>query len=114
MAFTIIPVFLKLFLPYHLANVKRLWLCDEHERTQERSRCSTSAKQSTLTSLKRKPNRSAKNRKEAPVMALITVKDGELYRRWIAHLSRGGSSTPAIRTEAFVKSQAGISVPLTR
>jgi hypothetical protein len=47
-------------------------------------------------------------------MALITVKNGELYRRWIAHLSRGGNSTPAIRTEAFFKSQAGVQVPLSR
>ncbi len=42
-------------------------------------------------------------------MALITVKNGDLYRAWIKLLCKNEgveNSTPAIRTRAFMESQA--------
>lgn len=42
-------------------------------------------------------------------MALIKVKNPELYRRWLARL---GSDTSAKRTAAFFNSQRGESPPL--
>lgn len=48
-------------------------------------------------------------------MALITVKNGDLYRAWIAYLCRVegvGNSTPQIRTQAFIASQRAQPVPL--
>jgi len=43
-------------------------------------------------------------------MAIIDVKNGALYRTWIAHLCKCQNlqhSTPQIRTRAFFESQAG-------
>lgn len=45
-------------------------------------------------------------------MALVTVKNGDLYRAWITYLSRGGPSTPEIRTRAFFMSEAGRNPPV--
>lgn len=48
-------------------------------------------------------------------MALVTVKNGNLYRAWIAYLCRAqgvGYSTPQIRTEAFFASERAQPVPL--
>lgn len=48
-------------------------------------------------------------------MPLITVKNGNLYRAWIAYLCRvegAEHSTPQIRTEAFIASQRAQPVPL--
>lgn len=50
-------------------------------------------------------------------MPLITVKNGGLYRAWIAYLCcvHGVEfSTPQIRTEAFFASQRALPVPLSR
>lgn len=49
-------------------------------------------------------------------MALITVKNGDLYRAWIAYLCRihgTEDSTPQIRTEAFFASERAQPVPLS-
>jgi hypothetical protein len=49
-------------------------------------------------------------------MPLITVKNGDLYRAWIAYLCRAcgaENSTPQIRTQAFVASQRAQPIPLS-
>ena len=49
-------------------------------------------------------------------MPLITVKNGDLYRAWIAYLCRvegRENSTPQIRTEAFFASERAQPVPLS-
>lgn len=49
-------------------------------------------------------------------MALITVKNGDLYRAWIAYLCRVHgveNSTPQIRTEAFFASERARPIPLS-
>jgi hypothetical protein len=49
-------------------------------------------------------------------MPLITVKNGDLYRAWIAYLCRVHGvedSTPQIRTEAFFASEQARPVPLS-
>lgn len=49
-------------------------------------------------------------------MAMITVKNGDLYRAWIAYLCRVEGeehSTPQIRTRAFFASERGDRIPLS-
>ena len=49
-------------------------------------------------------------------MPLIAVKNGDLYRAWIAHLCRtegSDHSTPQIRTRAFFASERGDKIPLS-
>ena len=49
-------------------------------------------------------------------MALVTIKNPDLYRAWVDYLMRRAgldNSTAQIRTEAFFASEAARPVPLT-
>ena len=49
------------------------------------------------------------------IMALVTVKNPDLYRGWINYLMAAygiDHSTPEIRTKAFFESQSGKAVPV--
>ena len=50
-------------------------------------------------------------------MAIVNVKNPELYREWINYILKAegvSEPTPSIRTEAFFNSQAAMPVPLYR